>query len=172
AARRGGPRRHLRRSAAVAPRELPRRRRRLRGGARPARGLWRERQSPVARTAGRRAGDAAGRAGPRRLRRPAASAGPWSGRRLLRWRPRHRWWADCRGRRVTPLDAAAAHPLLPTFALIGLVYLTCLGGILAAKLAWRGRSSYWLAVLGGVFFLIGTLWGRGYLSGRATLPVG
>ena len=66
------------------------------------------------------------------------------------------------------LDAAAAHPLLPTFALIGLVYLTCLGTVLAAKLAWRGRASYWLAVLGAFFFLIGALWGRGYLSGGAT----
>lgn len=66
------------------------------------------------------------------------------------------------------LDAAAAHPLLPTFALIGVVYLTCLGTVLAAKLAWRGRASYWLAVLGAFFFLIGALWGRGYLSGGAT----
>ncbi len=69
---------------------------------------------------------------------------------------------------MTRLDAAAAHPLLPTFALIGLVYLTCLGSVLAAKLAWRGRPSYWLAVLGAFFFLIGVLWGRGYLSGGAT----
>jgi len=69
---------------------------------------------------------------------------------------------------VTRLDAAAAHPLFPTFALIVLVYLTCLGSVLAAKLAWRGRPSYWLAVLGGFFFLIGALWGRGYLSGGAT----
>ena len=69
---------------------------------------------------------------------------------------------------MTRLDAAAAHPLFPTFALIVLVYLTCLGSVLAAKLAWRGRPSYWLAVLGGFFFLIGALWGRGYLSGGAT----
>ena len=40
------------------------------------------------------------------------------------------------------LDAAAQHPLLPTFALIALVYLTCLGGVLAAQLAWRGRTEY------------------------------
>lgn len=69
---------------------------------------------------------------------------------------------------MTRLDAAAAHPLFPTFALIVLVYLTCLGSVLAAKLAWRGRPSYWLAVLGAFFFLIGALWGRGYLSGGAT----
>jgi hypothetical protein len=73
---------------------------------------------------------------------------------------------------VTRLDAAAAHPLLPTFALIGLVYLTCLGTVLAAKLAWRGRTSYWLTVLGAFFFLIGTLWGRGYLPGGATFAFG
>jgi len=73
---------------------------------------------------------------------------------------------------VTRLDAAAAHPLLPTFALIGLVYLTCLLSVLAAKLAWRGRPSYWLAVLGAFFFLIGVLWGRGYLSGAATFTFG
>jgi hypothetical protein len=69
---------------------------------------------------------------------------------------------------VTRLDAASQHPLLPTFALIGLVYLTCLGGVLAAQLALRGRAAYWLAVLGAMFFLIGALWGRGYLSGGAT----
>ena len=66
------------------------------------------------------------------------------------------------------LDAASQHPLLPTFALIGLVYLTCLGGVLSAQLAWRGRAAYWLAVLGAFFFLLGALWGRGYLSGGAT----
>jgi hypothetical protein len=69
---------------------------------------------------------------------------------------------------VTRLDAAAAHPLFPTFALIVLVYLTCVGSVLAVRLAWRGRPSYWLAVLGAFFFVMGTLWGRGYLSGGAT----
>jgi hypothetical protein len=73
---------------------------------------------------------------------------------------------------VTRLDLAASHPLLPTFALIVLVYLTCLGSVLATRLAWRGRPSYWLAVLGAFFFLIGTLWGRGYLSGGATFTFG
>jgi hypothetical protein len=69
---------------------------------------------------------------------------------------------------VSRLDAASQHPLLPTFALIGLVYLTCLGGVLAVQLAWRGRTAYWLAVLGAFLFLLGTLWGRGYLSSGAT----
>jgi hypothetical protein len=69
---------------------------------------------------------------------------------------------------VTLLDAASQHPLLPTFALITLVYLTCLGAVLAAIMAWRGRPAYWLAVLGAFFFLVGALWGRGYLSGGAT----
>ncbi len=69
---------------------------------------------------------------------------------------------------MTLLEAASQHPLLPTFVLITLVYLTCLGGVLAAMLAWRGRPAYWLAVLGAFFFLVGALWGRGYLSGGAT----
>jgi len=69
---------------------------------------------------------------------------------------------------VTLLDAASQHPLLPTFALIGLVYLTCLGAVLAVQLAWRGRTAYWLAVLGAFLFLLGAFWGRGYLSGGAT----
>jgi len=69
---------------------------------------------------------------------------------------------------VTRLDAASQHPLLPTFALIAVVYLTCLGGVLAARLAWRGRTAYWLAVLGVFCFLVGALWGRGYISGGAT----
>jgi hypothetical protein len=69
---------------------------------------------------------------------------------------------------VSLLDAASQHPLLPTFGLIGLVYLTCLGGVLAAQLASRGRSAYWLSVVGAFVFLLGALWGRGYLSGGAT----
>jgi hypothetical protein len=69
---------------------------------------------------------------------------------------------------LTLLDLAAQHPLLPTFALIFLVYLTCLGAVLAAQLAWRGRTAYWLAVLGGFLFLVGSLWGRSYLGGGAT----
>jgi hypothetical protein len=69
---------------------------------------------------------------------------------------------------VTFLDAAAQHPLFPTFALILLVYLSCLGATLAAQLAWRGRTAYWLALLGAFLFLLGSLWGRGYLSGGAT----
>ena len=67
---------------------------------------------------------------------------------------------------MTRLAAGGWHPL--AFALIGLVYLTCLGSVLATKLAWAGRPSYWLAVFGSFLFLIGTLWGRGYLSGGAT----
>ena len=62
--------------------------------------------------------------------------------------------------------AGTWHPL--AFALIGVVYLTCLGSVLAAKLAWAGRPSYWLAVLGSFLFLMGTLWGGSYLSGGAT----
>lgn len=64
--------------------------------------------------------------------------------------------------------AAAQHPFLTAFSLIGLVYLTCLGGVVSAQLALRGHPSYWLAVLGTFCFLVGVLWGRGYLSGGAT----
>ena len=67
---------------------------------------------------------------------------------------------------MTRLLAGTWHPL--AFGLIGLVYVTCLGSVLAAKLAWAGRPSYWLAVSGAFFFLVGTLWGRGYLSSGAT----
>ena len=69
---------------------------------------------------------------------------------------------------MTRLDAASQHPLLPTVALIGLVYLSCLGVVFAAQLAWRGRTAYWLAVLGALLFLVGAFWGRGYLSAGAT----
>jgi hypothetical protein len=67
---------------------------------------------------------------------------------------------------VTRLLAGTWHPL--AFALIGLVYLTCLGSVLAARLAWAGRPSYWVVALGAFLFLIGTLWGGGYLSGGAS----
>ena len=66
------------------------------------------------------------------------------------------------------LDAQAQHPFVLTFSLIGLVYLICIGGVLAARLAWRGHPAYWLAVAGAWCFLVGVLWGRGYLSGGAT----
>jgi hypothetical protein len=72
---------------------------------------------------------------------------------------------------VTFLDAASQHPLLPTFALIALVYLTCLGGVLATQLAWRGRTAYWLAVLGAFLFSLGGVWGRGFLSGGASFTL-
>lgn len=67
---------------------------------------------------------------------------------------------------MTRLLAGTWHPL--AFALIGLVYLTCLGSVLAARLAWAGRTSYWVVALGAFLFLIGTLWGGGYLSGGAS----
>ena len=66
------------------------------------------------------------------------------------------------------LDAASQHPILATVALILLVYLTCFGGVLAAQLARHGRSAYWLAVVGAFLFLVGALWGHGYLSGGVT----
>lgn len=69
------------------------------------------------------------------------------------------------------LDAASQHPLLSTAALIALVYLTCLGGALAAQLAWRRHSAYWLVAFGALLFLVGTVWGRGYLSGGATFAL-
>ena len=52
--------------------------------------------------------------------------------------------------------------------MILLVYLTCLGAVLSSRLALQGHTAYWLAVLGGLFFLIGVLWGRGYLAGGVT----
>lgn len=69
---------------------------------------------------------------------------------------------------MIPLEAASQHPLLSTAALILLVYLTCLGGLIAVQLASRGHTAYWLTALGAVLFLIGTIWGRGYLSGGVT----
>ena len=66
------------------------------------------------------------------------------------------------------LDAASQHPLLSTLALILLVYVCCLGGVLAVQLALRGHTAYWLAAAGAGLFLLGTLWGRGYLAGGVT----
>jgi hypothetical protein len=66
------------------------------------------------------------------------------------------------------LDLASQHPLISTAALILLVYLTCLAVAVSVQLARGGRSAYWLATAGALLFLIGTIWGRGYLSGGAT----
>jgi hypothetical protein len=48
--------------------------------------------------------------------------------------------------------------------LILLVYLTCLGGWYAMRLARSGRPIYWLAVLGAVLILFGRPLARGYLD--------
>jgi hypothetical protein len=69
---------------------------------------------------------------------------------------------------VIALEAAAQHPLISTFALIVLVYLSCLGAVLGTQLAWRGHTAYWLVVLGAFLFLVGAVWGRGYLGGGVT----
>lgn len=66
------------------------------------------------------------------------------------------------------LDLASQHPFAGTVALILVVYLSCLGATLAAQLAWQGHTAYWLAVFGAFLFLVGVLWGRGYLSGGVT----
>lgn len=52
--------------------------------------------------------------------------------------------------------------------LIPLVFLTCLGGIYAAMLAWRGRVMYWLAVAGAALVLFGRLLAWGYLDRSLT----
>ena len=69
---------------------------------------------------------------------------------------------------MIPLDSASQHPLLSTAALVVLVYLTCFGFAIAVELARRGRNAYWLAAAGTVLFMIGAIWGRGYLSAGAT----
>ena len=66
------------------------------------------------------------------------------------------------------LFASLQQALVTALSLIGLVYLVCLGGVLAARLSRRGHPAYLLAVLGALCFLIGVLWGRGYLSSGAT----
>lgn len=52
--------------------------------------------------------------------------------------------------------------------LILLVYLTCLGGLYAARFARSGRPIYWLAVLGGVLILFGRPLAHGYLDHALT----
>ena len=66
---------------------------------------------------------------------------------------------------MIPLAAASQHPLISTAGLIAFVYLTCLVGVMAARLARQGHTAYWLAAAGSLLFLIGTIWGWGYLSG-------
>lgn len=69
---------------------------------------------------------------------------------------------------MIPLDAASQHPLISTAALVVIVYLVCLGFAMSVQFARRGRSAYWLTAAGAVLFLIGAIWGRGYLTGGAT----
>src|SRR5947209_19912541 len=90
------------------------------------------------------------RPGSHRFRGASASPRSRAGGGLLRRGP-GRWGRTDRGSGgVIGLDAASQHPLLSTAALIMLVYLTCLGGALAAQLAWRGHSAYWLTAFGAL----------------------
>lgn len=73
---------------------------------------------------------------------------------------------------MIPLDAAGPHPLISTAGLIALVYITCVVGVLATHMALRGHPAYWLASVGALLFMMGTVWGRGYLGGGVTFALG
>ena len=56
--------------------------------------------------------------------------------------------------------------------LIILIYLLCLGGLVAARMALQGRPAYWLAVVGaGLVLFIGIL-ARDILSDAVTFTIG
>ena len=66
------------------------------------------------------------------------------------------------------LDAASQPPLIWTTGLVVIVYLACLAFAAVVELARRGRNAYWLAAAGTILFMIGAIWGRGYLSAGVT----
>jgi hypothetical protein len=72
---------------------------------------------------------------------------------------------------VIALDAAAQHPLISTAALLALVYITCVGAVLATQMAWRGHPAYWLTSVGALLFMLGAVWARGYLGGGVTFAL-
>ena len=56
--------------------------------------------------------------------------------------------------------------------LVILIYLVCLGGAIATRMALRGRPAYWLAVGGGALVLFIGILGRDILSDSVTFTIG
>jgi hypothetical protein len=56
--------------------------------------------------------------------------------------------------------------------LIILIYLVCLGGLIAARMAIQGRPAYWLAVVGAVLILSVGILARDILSDGVSFTIG
>ena len=61
---------------------------------------------------------------------------------------------------MIPLQGIPHYPFLSIVALVLIVYLGCLGGVIAVQTATRGRLSYWLTAMGAVLFVAAVLWGH------------
>ena len=56
--------------------------------------------------------------------------------------------------------------------LVVLIYLVCLGGLVSATMAIRGRPAYWLALVGASLLLFIGIIGRDILSDSVTVTIG
>jgi hypothetical protein len=56
--------------------------------------------------------------------------------------------------------------------LVIVIYLVCLGGFIAARMALRGRPAYWLTVGGAALVLFIGILGRDILSDSVTFTIG
>ncbi len=69
------------------------------------------------------------------------------------------------------LQGLPHYPFPSIVALVLLVYLGCLGGVLAVQTAMRGRTSYWLTATGGVLFVGAVLWGHASADSGLTITL-
>lgn len=69
------------------------------------------------------------------------------------------------------LQGIPHYPFPSIVALVLIVYLGCLGGVIAVQTATRGRASYWLTALGAVLFVAAVLWGHAEAGSGPTITL-
>jgi hypothetical protein len=69
------------------------------------------------------------------------------------------------------LQGIPHYPFVSIVALVLIVYVGCLGGVIAVQTAVGGRLSYWLTAMGAVLFVGAVLWGHADAGAGLTLTL-
>jgi hypothetical protein len=69
------------------------------------------------------------------------------------------------------LQGIPHYPFISILALVLIVYVGCLGGVIAVRMAVQGRLSYWLTAMGAVLFVGAVLWGHAEAGAGLTLTL-
>ena len=69
------------------------------------------------------------------------------------------------------LQGIPHYPFISIVALVLIVYIGCLGGVIAVRMAVSGRLSYWLTAIGALLFVSAVLWGHAEGGAGLTLTL-